>query len=69
MNRWENETNRPTSKITNTINSFSTNVPLLYPLKKSENLRFYILRGVYSEKLVENGLIHQNCPVFEKSGS
>ena len=51
----------------NTINSFSTNVPLLYPLKKSENLRFYdILREVYSEKLVENGLIHQNCPVFLK---
>ena len=40
------------------INPFSTNVPLLYPLK-TENLRFSdVFRKYRSETLVENGLIH-----------
>ena len=40
------------------INPFSTNVPLLYPLKSSENLRFSdIFRAYKSGTLVENGLI------------
>ena len=39
------------------LNLFSTNVPLLYPQKTSENLRFSdILRGYRSGTLVENGL-------------
>ena len=39
------------------INPFSTNVPLLYPLKTSENLRFSdVFRGYRSRALVENGL-------------
>ena len=38
--------------------SFSTNVPLLYPLKTSENLWFSnVSRGYRSGTLVENGLI------------
>ena len=40
------------------FNPFSTNVPPLYPLKTSENLRFFdVLRGYRSGTLVENGLI------------
>ena len=36
---------------------FSTNVPLLYPLKTSENLRFTdVFRGYRSGTLVESGL-------------
>ena len=36
---------------------FSTNVPLLYPVKTSKNLRFfYVLRGYRGGTLVENGL-------------
>ena len=39
------------------INPFSTNVPLLYPLKTSENLRFSdVFRGYRSGTLVKNGL-------------
>ena len=39
------------------INPCSTNVPLLYPLKTSENRRFsYVFRGYRSGMLVENGL-------------
>ena len=39
------------------INPFSTNVPLLYPLK-TENLQFSdVFKGYRSEKLVEIGLI------------
>ena len=39
------------------INPFSTNVPLLYPLKTSENRRLFdVFRGYRSETLVENGL-------------
>ena len=39
------------------INPFSTNVPLLYPLKTTENLRFSdVFRGYRSGTLVENGL-------------
>ena len=37
----------------NSFNPFSTNVPLLYPLKTSENRRFF---DVFSGKLLENGL-------------
>ena len=41
------------------LNPFSTNVLLLYPLKKSENRRFSdIFRGFKSGTLVENGLRH-----------
>ena len=41
------------------INSFSTNVPLLYPLKTLENLRFSdVFRGYRSGTLVENELIN-----------
>ena len=40
------------------INPFSTNVPLLYPLEISENIRFSaIYKGNRSGTLVENGLI------------
>ena len=40
-----------------TINPFSINVPLLYPLKTSENRGFsYVFRGYRSGTLVENGL-------------
>ena len=36
---------------------FSTNVPLLYPLKTSEDLRFSdVFRGYRSGTLAENGL-------------
>ena len=39
------------------LNPFSTNVPLLYPLKTSENQRFSdVFRGYRSGTLVENGL-------------
>ena len=38
------------------FNPFSTNVPLLYPLKISENLRFSVFRGYRYGTLVENGL-------------
>ena len=39
------------------INPFSTKVPLLYPLKTSENRRFLdVFRGYRSGTLVENGL-------------
>ena len=39
------------------INPFSTNVPLLYPLKTSENLQFSdVFRGYRSGTLVENEL-------------
>ena len=40
------------------LNTFSTNVPLLYPLKISEHLRFSdVFRECRSGTLVENGLI------------
>ena len=40
------------------LNPFSSNVPLLYPQKTSENQRFSnVLRGYRSGTLVENGLI------------
>ena len=45
-----------TSSLTTYINPFSTNVLLLYLLKTSENLRFFMFQGVYNETLVENGL-------------
>ena len=39
------------------INPYSTNVPLPYPLKVSENFRFSdVFKGYRSGKLVENGL-------------
>ena len=38
------------------FNPFSTSVPLLYPLKTSENLQFSVFRGHKSGTLVENGL-------------
>ena len=41
------------------INPFSINVPLLYPLKTSENPRVSdIFRGYTRGALVENGLSH-----------
>ena len=41
---------------------FSTNVPLLYPLKTSENRRFCdVFRGYRSATLAENGLIMPLC--------
>ena len=40
------------------VNPFSTNVPLLYPLKTSENFRFSdVFRGYRSGTLVEMGLL------------
>ena len=40
------------------INPFSANVPLLYPLKTSENRRFSeVFRGFTSGRLVKNELI------------
>ena len=40
------------------LNPFSANVPLLYPLETSENLRFSdVFREYRSGTLVENGLI------------
>ena len=48
------------------INPFSTNVPLLYPLKTSENRRFSnVFRGYRSGTLVENGLSE---PLFRAAG-
>ena len=42
----------------NAFNPFSKNVPLLYPLKTSENEKFSdVFRGGRSGTLVENGLI------------
>ena len=39
------------------LKPFSTNVPLLYPLKASENLRFSdVFRAYRRRTLVENGL-------------
>ena len=47
-NYWETQT---------FFNPFSTNVPLLYPLKTSENRRFSdAFRGYRSETSIENGL-------------
>ena len=49
-------------KVQSFINSFSTNVPLLYPLKTSENLRFSNIFSRYrSGTLVENELITNLC--------
>ena len=43
------------------INPFSTNVPLPYPLKTSENLRFSeVFREYRSETLVENGFSYSS---------
>ena len=40
------------------INPFPTNVPLVYPVKTSENLRFSdFFKGYTNETSVENGLI------------
>ena len=40
------------------VNPFSTSVPLLYPLKTSENLRFSdVFRGYRSGTLVKNRLM------------
>ena len=48
------------------MNPFLTNVPLLYPLKTSENLRFSDdFRGYRGGTLVENGL-KTECKFFEK---
>ena len=44
-------------KIQNEFNSFPSNVPLIYPLKASENLRISdVFRGYIIGTLVENGL-------------
>ena len=46
------------------LNLFSTNVPLLYPLKTSENWRFSgVFKGYWSRILVKNRLI--NNKLFE----
>ena len=47
------------------LNPFSTNVPLLYPLKTSENLRWFsdVFRGYRSWTLTENGLNSQSAGV------
>ena len=48
------------------INPFSTNVPLLYPLKTSVNLWFSdVFRGYWSRILVKNGLMENftSCAV------
>ena len=51
-----NEYNQKDEK---TVNPFSTNVPLLHPLKTLENLRFSgVCRGYRSGTLIENGLIN-----------
>ena len=43
------------------INPFPANVPLLYPLKTSENRRFSdVSRGYRSATLVKNGFIISN---------
>ena len=39
------------------LNPFSTNVPLLYPLKTENHWRFSVFRGYRSGTLAENGLI------------
>lgn len=45
------------------INPFSVNVPLLYPVKTSENPRvFDVFRGCTRGTLLENGLSH--CPQY-----
>ena len=47
------------------LNPFSTYVPLLYPLKASEDLRFSdVFRGYRSGTLVENGLIFMVHLIF-----
>ena len=47
----------PNAPLINVFYPFSTNVPLLYPLKTSENLRFTdVFRGYRSGTLVESGL-------------
>ena len=44
------------------FNPFSTNFPLLYPLKTSKKFWFSdVFRGYRSGKLVENGLISVKC--------
>ena len=43
------------------FNTFSTNVPSLYPLKTSENRRFSdVFRGYRIGTLVENGVMCQS---------
>ena len=50
------------------LNPFSTNVPLLYPLKTTENLRvFYVFKGYKSRTLVGNGFHCCKAIVFGKS--
>ena len=47
------------------FNSFSTNIPLLYPLKTSEILRFSdVFMGYKNRTLVENGLNTDFVQVF-----
>ena len=50
------------------INPFSTNVPRLYPLKTSENLRLSdVFRGYRSRTLVENGSKNHNKINWQQS--
>ena len=50
------------------INPFSTNVPRLYPLKTSENLRLSdVFRGYRSRTLIENGLKNHNKITWQQS--
>ena len=60
-----------TSQTRISFNSFSTNVPLLYPLKTSENLRFFdVFRWYRSGTLVENGFsISENLSIFREIAS
>ena len=43
------------------LNPFSTNVPLLYPLKTYKNLQFSVFRGYGSGTLVEHGFSKPAC--------
>ena len=52
-----NLTNSVSKRNNLNLNPFSTNVPLLYPLKTSGNLRFSVFMGYRSGTLAENGLL------------
>ena len=48
---------------------WKTNVPLLYPLKRSEKLRFSVFRGYRSGRLVENGLMNDLTSLRKFTGT
>ena len=48
-------------KIGDYVNPFLPNIPILYPLKIPENVRFSgVFRGYKMGKLARNGLIYAN---------